>query len=49
LPAFPLQRSALLSRAGVKVERLMTDNGSSVGSHRYAKALRGLKMAERFV
>ena len=29
---------------GVKVERLMTDNGSSFRSHRYAKALRRLKI-----
>jgi len=29
---------------GVKVERVMTDNGSSFRSHRYAKALRRLKI-----
>jgi transposase InsO family protein len=29
---------------GVKVERIMTDNGSSFRSHRYAKALRRLKI-----
>jgi transposase InsO family protein len=29
---------------GVRVERVMTDNGSSFRSHRYAKALRRLKI-----
>jgi transposase InsO family protein len=29
---------------GVKVERVMTDNGSSFRSHRYAKALRRLRI-----
>jgi transposase InsO family protein len=29
---------------GVKVERVMTDNGSSFRSHRYAKALQRLKI-----
>ena len=29
---------------GVRVERIMTDNGSSFRSHRYAKALRGLRI-----
>jgi transposase InsO family protein len=31
-------------RLGVKVERVMTDNGSSFRSRRYAKALRRLKI-----
>jgi transposase InsO family protein len=32
---------------GVRVERVMTDNGSSFRSHRYAKALRRLKIKHR--
>ena len=44
LPALSLQRVALLQGPGVKVQRVMTDNGTSFRSRRYAKALRLLKI-----
>jgi hypothetical protein len=45
LPAFPVQRPAVLFRRhGVKVERVMTDNGSGFRSRRYARTLRRLKI-----
>ena len=47
LPALSLQLFNALRffpNLGVKVERVMTDNGSSFRSHRYAKALRRLKI-----
>jgi transposase InsO family protein len=44
LPALSLQHLALLSQRRVKVKRVMTDNGSSFGSHREAKALHRLKI-----
>src|ERR1700712_3619824 len=42
LPELPVQRSTLLPPPPIAVQRVMTDNGVSFRSHRYAKALRRL-------
>ena len=42
--AFLRRALAFYQRHGITVERVMTDNGSSFRSHRYAKALRRLKI-----
>lgn len=42
--AFLERALGFFERHGIKVERVMTDNGSSFRSHRYAKALRRLKI-----
>ena len=44
LLAVPVRRLRFFRSLGVKVERIMTDNGSSSRSRRYAKALRRLKI-----
>jgi transposase InsO family protein len=44
LPSLSLQRLRFFRSLGVKVERIMTDNGSSFRSRRYGKALRLLRI-----
>lgn len=45
--AFLLNALRFFRKHGVKVERVMTDNGVSFRSHRYAKALRLLKIKHK--